>query len=331
MSRGPVLCAILILLCLPVAILAGVKGDLTDDGRVDSADALLLSRILRGDLDPSTLSPEDVADVYPILNATACGDGAETLHDLLLMLRALRGEDVDADGLERDDETILGTSPFLADTDADGHLDPSDPAPLVPTPPNLPSNRRVFDGPSDVDLTWSAGSGVDHYVVHRYGTDGSYEYFVLDGAALSFTDAQAQPGVVYRYWVQGVNGLGQEGAFVDCDITDPSNTTPWLTGALGPFPNPPFDANTSGTTVTFTWTESSEPSVTGYRIYSSTSPVPLGQTGDLALVATVPGKATTSHPLPGVSPGTHYFRMTAFSATEESGLASAEQEAVVVN
>jgi hypothetical protein len=323
---------LLLLVALPAAVQGGVKGDLNDDGAVDLGDAVILVRVVSGDFDPSSLDPEDVADVAPIISAVSCGDGNIDLADALLMLRALEGNDVDTDGLATQGENAIGTSPFLADTDADGHTDPDDPDPLVFSPPAVPEQLRIFDSASSVLLTWELPSGeVSYYVIHRYGTNGEYTFFVVDAAMLSYVDSAVESGVVYRYWIEAVNSRGQEGEFVNCDITDPENLTLWLTGALGSIPNPWFSASAAGSTVTLNWEESPEATVTGYKIYSSTTAVPLGQTGDLALQDTVPGKTTTTHQLPGFSPGTHYFRVTAYSATDESGLASAKQVAVVVD
>jgi RHS repeat-associated protein len=51
------------------------------------------------------------------------GDGQIGAADVLLLHRALRGDDVDGDGLESAEELELGASPFLADTDGDGLSD----------------------------------------------------------------------------------------------------------------------------------------------------------------------------------------------------------------
>lgn len=320
----------LLLLVLPLAAHAGVKGDLNDDGSVDLVDALLLSRVLKGDLDPGTLSPEGVADVAPIVSGVG-GDGDIDPVDLLLMMRALEGDDLDTDGLTTPGENAISTSPFLADTEGDGWLDPDDPDPLVFSAPDVPGTLRIFDGTADVQITWIPPSGeTTYYLLHRYGTDGSYEFMVIDALDTSYLDATAQPGVVYRYWIESVNSLGQQGAFVNCDISDPANVTLWLAGGLGPHPNPWFTATAQGTTVTLTWEASPDPGVDEYKIYSSTAPVPLGSTAGLTLQANVPSP-TLTHDLTGLATGTHFFRITAMSPGAESNLASARQVAVVVN
>jgi hypothetical protein len=168
-------------------------------------------------------------------------------------------------------------------------------------------------------------------VIHRYGNDGEYEFFTAPSNQVSFVDTTAASGVVYFYWIQAVNRYGQEAQFVNCGVSDPGNTRPWITGGLGPIPNPFFTATSGSGTVTLAWEQSPEPSVTGYKIWSSTSAVPLGSTTGLSLAETVNGLTTTSHQLTNLSPGTHYFRITAFTGSSQSNLASARQVVVVVN
>lgn len=319
-----------LLLLLPLTAHAGVKGDLNDDGVVDLADALLLSQVLKGNLDPQTLSPEGVADVAGIVNGVG-GDDQIDVADLLLMMRAMGGVDLDADGLTTEGENAVSTSPFLADTEGDGWLDGDDPDPLVFSPPGVPATLRVFDGTADVELMWGAPSGeTAYYLLHRYGTDGSYEFVVANAGTASYLDTTAQAGVVYRYWIEAVNTKGQQGEFVSCDVNQPANPTLWLTGGLGPHPNPWFTASAVGTTVTLTWESTSDPTVTEYVIYSTTTQVELGEIGTLAEQVRVSTPALT-HQLPGLTAGTHYFRITASTGITEGNLASAKQVAVVVN
>jgi len=319
------------LVVIPWIARGGVKGDLNDDGVVDAADAMLLIRIVGGDLDPGTLDPADVADVAPIVGGVGGNDEINSA-DVLIMLRALV-EDVDTDTLQTPGENAIGTSPFLADTDDDGHTDPFDPDPLLTSPPFIPTNLRILDGTGNVTLTWTTPSGnVDHYLIHRYGSDGNYTFFTADAAAQSFVDTTAAPGVVHFYWIQAVNPPGQEGEFVQCG-TGPGNLKSWLTGGLGPLPNPWFTVSVTGTTATLSWEQSPVGTVTGYKIYSSTSAIPLGSITGLSLADTVNGLTTTTRQLTGLSSGTHYFRITAFSSSPltEGNLASARQVAVVVN
>lgn len=328
--RGFFVTALLLLAALPQAGQARVKGDLNDDGLVDSADALLLIRVTKGEISPSSLGPDQILDVGPVLNGVG-GDQSIDLIDALCMLRSL-DTDVDTDTLLTPGENAIGTSPFLADTDVDGWSDPTDPQPLEITAPSIPSDPRVFDNVSNVTLTWNPPSGdVDHYVIHRYGVDGKYEFFTASSSELTFVDTTAAAGVVYFYWIQAVNRYGQEALFVNCNVSDPGNTRLWITGGLGPIPNPYFSAVGGSGTISLAWEQSSAPSVIGYKIWSSTSVVPLGSTTGPSLAHTANGLTTTSHQLTNLTPGTHYLRITAFSSSSQSNLASARQVAVVVN
>lgn len=304
-------------------------GDLQDDGKFDVGDALLCLRIVRGDLIP-TAQQENRSDVAPV-NYGPGEPPTVDAGDVLLMLRAVRGDDVDADGLDTEGENVLGSSPFLDDTDSDGHLDPSDPDALVYSAPGIPGSLRVVDGAGEVTLTFATPSGeVDFYRIHRLDDEGNYTFQEVDGDATSFVDTDVVPGAVYFYWIQAVNSRGQEAAFVDCDISDPGNPALWLTGGVGPVSNPWFTATGTDGQIDLDWEQSGNPQVTGYKIWLASAPVPLGDTLGLALEATVNGAGNTSHSVTGLSAGTYYVRITAFTASAESRLDTARQRPAVV-
>jgi hypothetical protein len=320
---------LVITVALSAAARADVKGDLNGDGRVDSGDGAIETRIVGGWIALNSLPTPSHADVAPIVGGVG-GDGAVDVADAALMLRALGEFDVDGDTLLTSAENAIGASPFLRDTDGDGIDDPLDPTPAGGGGGILPG-PRIFDGPSAVSVSWVAPAGpVGHYIVHRYGTDGEYTYFIVDASATTFSDPTAVPGEVYFYFVQAVDLLGNEGEFVNCDLTDPSNSSPWLTGALGPIPNPHFVASASPGAATLTWEQSQAPGVIGYRIYRSPTLVPLGTTTGLAVEQTINSPTTTIAMVGGLASGKHYFRLTAFTATTEGLLESARQVVVDV-
>lgn len=304
-------------------------GDVNGDGRVDAADALLILRIVRGDLVPGA-EQEERADIAPVGQAPE-NPVSVNPADAMLMFRAMDGVDVDSDGLDTQGENAIGSSPFLADTDGDGLLDPDDPDPLQFSPPAVPSYIRVADGANDITLTWELPAGeVCFYRLHRYGNDGEYAFSTIDASETSYVDTDVSAVPVYFYWLQAVNCRGQEAEFVDCDITDPENETLWLTGARGPIPNPWFSAVGATGQIELSWEESADPQVIGYHVWLSSTPVPLGDDAGLAQEATVNGRENTTHTILGLSAGTYYVRVTAFSSVAESRTDSARQVAVEV-
>ncbi len=106
------------------------------DGQLNAADGLLALRMV---VEPSLASPQDLVhgDVAPLGGPP---DGQLTGGDAVLILRAVRGQDVDGDGLATDAETSAGSSPFLVDTDRDGLGDAEEINPPPGTPATDPGN-----------------------------------------------------------------------------------------------------------------------------------------------------------------------------------------------
>jgi len=93
-------------------------GDLNRDGRLDAADALLAGAVAMGVRSPSAAELEH-GDVAPLEAAPQTPSKLDA-GDLVLLWRAIRGEDVDGDGLDAAAELASGASPFRADSDRDG-------------------------------------------------------------------------------------------------------------------------------------------------------------------------------------------------------------------
>jgi RHS repeat-associated protein len=119
-------------LALVAPALAYPDGDLNRDGRFDAADVLLAHRIATGDLAPTAeqLAHGDVAPLGGAPNQVIHGG------DVAVLLRGLRGEDVDGDGVLGFVEVGAGASPFKADSDGDGFTDAQELA--AGTDPTLP-------------------------------------------------------------------------------------------------------------------------------------------------------------------------------------------------
>ena len=93
---------------------------MTNDNRVDAADLMLLLRHVNDGVvlpvDPS------VGDVAP-WSSGALGDGARNSANVLVLTRGISEPDLDGDGLSPRLEALVGTSPLVADSDADGTPD----------------------------------------------------------------------------------------------------------------------------------------------------------------------------------------------------------------
>jgi chitodextrinase len=133
------------------------------------------------------------------------------------------------------------------------------------TPPTVPTGLAASaTSPTSVTLTWSASSdpesGVDSYNIYRDGAR------VGSSTNTTFTDGGVRGGNTYRYQVSAVNGEGLESGLstaVSVTTPAPADTTP---------PTVPADlaaSATSPTSVTLTWSASSDPEsgVDSYNIY----------------------------------------------------------------
>ena len=161
------------------------NGDLNADGRLDAADALLEQQIATGKrvapaelLDRGDIAPVNLAPKTP--HAIAAGDVA-------LLLRAIRGVDVDQDGLATDEEMAAGSSPFRIDSDRDGLGDFEEIRVLGSSPGNADS-----DGDGVLDAAEVNTQGTDPTDADTDG-DG-----FADGAEIA-AGTSPLAGVVYRH------------------------------------------------------------------------------------------------------------------------------------
>ena len=110
-------------------------------------------------------------------------------------------------------------------TDDEGNAESltSDPTGEVEAAETVPGRPQDLEGEASaqgIALTWEApaGSAVTQYVVYRAVLDNGQlhgkpmtRYATIDatGAAMSYTDADAEAGVEYRYRVAAVNSAGE--------------------------------------------------------------------------------------------------------------------------
>jgi len=134
-------------------------GDVNQDGRLDARDVLRALQIASGQFTASQ-AEKDHGDVAP-LGAAPQNPSSIDAGDVALLMRGASGEDVDADGLNTDEEFAVGTSPFEADTDGDGVKDGVE---LM-----AGSNPLVADGNLDPD-----GDGLSNAQESALGTDPAF-------------------------------------------------------------------------------------------------------------------------------------------------------------
>jgi uncharacterized repeat protein (TIGR02543 family) len=86
--------------------------------------------------------------------------------------------------------------------------------PANTTPPSAPTNVNASDGDStaSVTISWSASSGATSYSVYRYTSNSSSSASLLGSTSdTTYTDNNAEPGVLYYYWVKATNSAGISG------------------------------------------------------------------------------------------------------------------------
>jgi RHS repeat-associated protein len=197
---------------------AAEKGDVSRDGSLDSADALLLKRAMRAE---TTLDAEqsEAADVAPMSAGEVLGDGELNAADILLVLRALRGEDVDGDGLSTKHENRFGTSPFSQDSDGDGIHDASE----DPDGDGLTTGAELLAGTDPLDSDSDADGFVDGLDEDPLTSAGDLVHFVHAdhlGSASVITDANGEVVRRLQYGPWGSQRLNQ--AVTVSEGSDPS-------------------------------------------------------------------------------------------------------------
>ena len=186
---------------------------------------------------PATGAPTigGVADVGQVLSADVAGiDDDNGLDNAAFSYQWLRS---DGDAYTNIQDATESTYTLVADdegrtikvkvsfTDDEGNAESltSDPTGEVEAAETVPGRPQDLEGEASaqgIELTWEApaGSAITHYVVYRAVLeDGQLHgkpmkrYATIDatGAAMSYTDDEAEAGVEYRYRVAAVNSAGE--------------------------------------------------------------------------------------------------------------------------
>ncbi len=153
-------------------------------------------------------------------------------------------------------DTSSGTYDIVYDDVAfDGSL-------LDVTPPSVPADLTATpNGPSEVDLTWTASTddvGVSGYTIYRNGTSLA----TVDGTTTSYQDTTVSSGNDYSYTVDAFDAAGNHSnQSAPATISQSSDTTP---------PTVPtgLATTTSALRIDLTWTASTDSSgVDSYDVY----------------------------------------------------------------
>jgi fibronectin type 3 domain-containing protein len=189
-----------------------------------------------------------------------------------------------------------------------------------PTAPGSPTSLSATAGNAAVDLSWTppssnGGSGITNYKIYRGTTSGSETLVATIGNVTTYHDASVTNGITYYYKVTAVNGVGEGGLSNEASATPSGGPTKPGAPVLSASP-------ALGRGVQLSWTAPSDggSSISGYRIYRSTSPggeqllVSVGNVLSLKDTATLRGQ-------------TYYYQVTAVNSVGE-GLRSNEVHAV---
>ncbi len=191
-------------------------------------------------------------------------------------------------------------------------------SPAVPSaPPGTPQNLRAISTDTTVTLTWDEtddDSITGYKILSRTpATQSQLSVLVDDTGApgISYVIEGLDPDTVYVFRVIAVNAHGE---------SDNSNFVRLSTDAVSAPANAPdapqsLRAASTDTTVTLTWDETDDDSITGYKILSRT---PATQS-QLSVLVDDTGAPGTSYVIEGLDPDTVYvFRVIAVNAHGES-------------
>ena len=186
---------------------------------------------------PATGAPTigGIADVGEVLSADVAGiDDDNGLDNAAFSYQWLRSDGdaytniQDATGstytlVAADEGQTIKVKVSFTDDEGNAESLTSDPTGEVEAAETVPGRPRDLEGEASaqgIELTWEAppDSAVTHYVVYRAVLDDGQlhgkpmtRYATIDatGAAMAYTDADAEAGVEYRYRVAAVNSAGE--------------------------------------------------------------------------------------------------------------------------
>ncbi len=176
--------------------------------------------------------------------------------------------------------------------------------------PSNPSNLvAAVNGSNEVDLSWTAASGADQYIIEM-STDGTTfsPYDQVDGSTTTYADTGAADGTAYTYEVLASNAVGDSAAAMSSAVTTPIAAPDQLT------------ADTiSSTEIDLTW-ENNSSGATGFTVQRSTDGVHFTTIGTT-------DSDTTTYDDEGLSPGTGYTYQVVATTSSATSAASSSTSA----
>ena len=193
------------------------------------------------------------------------------------------------------------------------------PPAIAQSPPDAPTGLSASGGVQSVTLSWNNPSdpsitGYEYNVNHNDTSTGNLSgwgpWTAISGSGASTTShtfTGLTPGREYRYHVRAVNSGGPSAGA--------PNAAPWFVSASpsAPPPKPPaapagLSASGGVQSVTLSWNNPSDSSITGYEYNVNHNDTSTGNLSGWSRWTAIPGSgaSTTSHTLTGLTPGREY-------------------------
>ena len=181
-----------------------------------------------------------------------------------------------------------------------------------PPPPSAPTSLQATSTTNTVTLTWDApsdGTVTGYKILTRtHFTQTDLAVLVADtgSTATTYTVSNLEPDTAYAFRVVALSDYGE---------SSPSHFADISTEKLPPPATPAnLQATSTTTTVTLTWNDPADSTITGYKILSRTH-----SQSELSVLVADTGSATNSYTVSNLDPNTSYaFRIVALSDQGES-------------
>ena len=184
-------------------------------------------------------------------------------------------------------------------------------------PPDAPTGLTATAGDGEITLSWNAGNdpsivayeyNVNHNDTSTGNLSGWSDWIVIPSSGNGTTShviSGLTNGREYRYHLRAVNSVGPS-------VGAPASGPPWFVVAT-PVEGPPdaptgLTATAGVSSVTLTWNDPNDPSITGYEYNVNHNNTGTGNLTGWSPWTAIPGSnaSTTSHTLSGLAGGREY-------------------------